>query len=340
MSQSPSGSDLGTQAVFPIADASQVGEPRRFAQKLAQRLGFNDTACGKAALIVTESGTNLLKHAGGGELLVHALELGSASRLDMLALDRGPGMTDVERCLQDGYSTAGSPGEGLGALARLSSLFELYTASNVGTALMSSLRSQPDAVADFEVGAVCLPMPGETVCGDGWAIEHQDARKSILVVDGLGHGFGAAEATREALRVFRAHLRQGPVEVMRRLHDALRSTRGAAAAVAEIDRETRQVRYAGVGNIAGAIFTGAASQSMVSHNGTVGYQLHKIQEFIYPFPAGALLIMNSDGLTSQWRLDPYPGLAGRHPALIAGVLYRDFKRGRDDVTVLVARETS
>ena len=47
--------------------------------------------------------------------------------------------------------------------------------------------------------------------------------------------------------------------------------------------------------------------------------------------------MHSDGLTTHWTLERLPGLAARHPSLIAGVLYRDFKRGRDDVTVVVAR---
>ncbi len=63
----------------------------------------------------------------------------------------------------------------------------------------------------------------------------------------------------------------------------------------------------------------------------------KFQEFAYPFPKGATLVMHSDGLISRWTLDAYPGLAAHDPALVAGVLYRDFQRGRDDVTVLVAR---
>ena len=79
---------------------------------------------------------------------------------------------------------------------------------------------------------------------------------------------------------------------------------------------------------------------MVSHNGTVGHVTRKVQEFVYPWLPGALVIMHSDGLGTQWSLERYPGLALRDPALIAGVLYRDFQRGRDDVTVLVAREAA
>ena len=67
------------------------------------------------------------------------------------------------------------------------------------------------------------------------------------------------------------------------------------------------------------------------------HQLHRVHEFAYPWPPDALIVLHSDGLTSQWRLDRYVGLLGRRPSLIAGVLYRDFCRGRDDVTVVVIR---
>jgi hypothetical protein len=125
---------------------------------------------------------------------------------------------------------------------------------------------------------------------------------------------------------------------MQRMHLALRGTRGAAVAVAEINVNACELRFTGVGNIAGSILHEGTSRGVISHNGIVGHEMRKVQEFSYPFPSGALLIMHSDGLASHWRLDQYAGLAQRHPALIAGVLYRDHKRPRDDVTVLAVRE--
>lgn len=123
-------------------------------------------------------------------------------------------------------------------------------------------------------------------------------------------------------------------------HAALRHTRGAVMGVAEIDCVRRLVRFSGVGNIGAVVISPEGSYHMVSHNGIVGDSVRRIQEFTYPWPPRALLIMHSDGLTSQWNFDRYPGLSVRHPSLIAGVLYRDFTRGRDDVTVLIARESS
>jgi hypothetical protein len=75
---------------------------------------------------------------------------------------------------------------------------------------------------------------------------------------------------------------------------------------------------------------------MVSLAGTAGHNMRKAQSFDYPYPDG-LVLMHSDGLATGWDLDRYPGLAHAHPTLIAGVLFRDYWRQRDDVTVLVAR---
>jgi anti-sigma regulatory factor (Ser/Thr protein kinase) len=324
-----------------VSDPSQVGEARRAASALAGRLGFGETEAGKVALVVTEAGTNLVKHGGGGELVLRALERDGAVGVEVLALDRGPGMTAPDRCLRDGFSTAGSPGTGLGAVARLSDRFDLYSAPEAGTALLARLWSRPATPSPtpqgLEVGVVHLARPGEEVCGDGWAAEWRDGRGTLLVADGLGHGPVAAEAAREAVRVFRENADLDAVEILRRVHAALAHTRGAAVAVADLVPAAEVLRFAGVGNISGTIFAGGASRSTISHNGTAGYEMRKVQEFVYPFPAGALLVLHSDGLATHWRLDRYPGLAARHPGLVAGVLYRDFQRGRDDVTVLVAR---
>jgi hypothetical protein len=171
-------------------------------------------------------------------------------------------------------------------------------------------------------------------------MEYQPSRSLLVVTDGLGHGALAAEASCAALRVFREHAAKSPGAILERMHLALRATRGAAVGIAELDFASRNLCFSGVGNIAGTILAEGTGRSTVSHNGTVGHELHKIQEFNYPFPKGALVVIHSDGLARHWRLDRYAGLATRDPGLIAGVLYRDFQRGSDDVTVLAAREAS
>src|SRR6185312_3406819 len=154
------------------------------------------------------------------------------------------------------------------------------------------------------------------------------------------HGPQATEAAEAAVEAFHAGAALGPAGILNAAHVALRGTRGAAMGVALIDREKHEVRYAGVGNICGLLVNPDSSRAanLASRNGTVGHTVPKVQEFTYPWTPGFVLVMHSDGLGTHWQLDRYAGLTSRHPSLLAGILYRDFKRGRDDVTVLVARD--
>jgi anti-sigma regulatory factor (Ser/Thr protein kinase) len=347
---------MDTQLFFPaIAEASQISEARRLTGQLARKLGFNETEVGRVAIVVTEAATNLVKHANEGRLLVRVLDGGAG--IEILALDQGPGIANLGDCLRDGYSTTGSPGTGLGAVMRLSSLFDIYSLPGRGTALLAQLWAQRKQQAanreneslysltqpltssafPLEIGAVCLPKPGQEESGDNWAVAPQADRSLFLLADGLGHGPDAAVAAREAIRVFRENSTRSPAEIIEMAHAALRRTRGAAVAVVELTPH-RTIKFSGIGNIAGMAFNGEQRHHFPSHNGIVGHQLSKTQEFVYPWNGDILLILYSDGLNTRWNLDTYPGLRERHASLIAGVLYRDFQRGYDDVTVLVAKQ--
>ena len=325
--------------VTPIVEQSQVGEARRSAMVLAERAGLGETERGSLAIIVTEAATNLAKHATSGLLALRIVGTPPRGGVEVLALDKGPGIRDLTRAMSDGFSTGGTSGHGLGAIRRMATEFDLFSGSH-GTALLARLwpaaASASSATATLD-GVVCVPVATETASGDGWAILHAPQRTMVVVVDGLGHGVEAAKASDAALRVAREHGGWPPARIIEEAHGALRVTRGAAIGIAEIAMGEQVVRYAGVGNISGVIASVQGTRSMASHNGTVGHVMHRVQEFTYPWSRGACLIMHSDGIMTRWRLDAYPGLVGRHPGLVAGVLYRDFTRGRDDATVVAVR---
>lgn len=329
---------------LPVGEASAVGEARRQLATLAREVGFDETDTGRVALVATEMAGNLAKHArGGGRIVAQPRVRGERAGIEILALDHGPGIGSLGQALRDGYSTAGSPGTGLGAISRVADEFDIHSAAGVGTAVLARLwpRGHPAVVAaPLQLGAVRIPHPGESVCGDAWAWHPRPEGGQVVVADGLGHGPGAAEAAGEAVRVFREHPALAPAEALQRMHGALRATRGAAVAVADLDAVKGEVRFAGVGNIAGTVVGAAGHHNMVSHSGIVGHQMPRQQEFTYPWPPGALVILHSDGVTTRWSLDRYPGLAGRDPSLVAGVLFRDFARENDDATVVVARRTA
>ena len=315
-----------------IGDASAPAEVRRAAVAVAQAQGFDEVLTGQVAIVATELATNVLKHAERGSLVV-----GDAERaVDLVALDRGPGIADLRASFADGYSTAGTAGNGLGAVRRLSQAFEIVSWPGKGTVAWARLAA-PGAPPSGRVGAIEIAMAGEDACGDAWALHEDPEGCTLFVVDGLGHGSEAAIAAQEAIRQFRRSVGDTPVGILEAVHRALRHTRGGAIAVARVAWASATVVYAGIGNISGSVVApGGALRRMVSHNGTAGHNARKTQAFEYPHGSGPL-IMHTDGIATSWTLDAYPGLVRAHPMLIAGVLYRDHARGRDDATVVVTR---
>jgi anti-sigma regulatory factor (Ser/Thr protein kinase) len=328
------------QVLIQIEDRSQVGEARRAAVQMAGSLAFEATQAGKVALAVTEAATNIVKHAGNGKILLAPLARGAGVGMEVLALDRGPGIANLRASLRDGYSTAGSMGAGLGALSRLSSCFDVYSQPGHGTALRIEIWGTsltPATDREIELGAICLPKKGEEVAGDGWLLEPSGDYRTVLVVDGLGHGPNAARAARAATEAFAAHAAATPAALMEICHGALATTRGAAGAAARVGAAKKCGTFAGIGNIACRVEWTDERRQLVSHSGTLGHVMRRVQEFEFGFPPGALLILHSDGLATRWASTDYPGLASKHAGLIAGVLYRDHDRGSDDVTVIVMK---
>ena len=334
----------GTQSRIAVSDQSGIGECRRSAKRLAERHRFNEVSAGQITIIATELATNIVRHAGSGELLLQVLDDGMTPELEVLAIDQGPGMRDIDACMRDGYSSGGTAGQGLGAVSRLSSTFDVHTAEGKGTVVLARIaRNREDCglrqqgrPKPLEIGAICIAVSGEIECGDTWRVADDGSRISLLVADGLGHGVLAATAAQAAATVFAAHPFDEPSAMMQSLHQALAGGRGAAAACAQVELDRARVVYAGVGNISAAVVTPERSRGMVSHNGTLGVLLLRGQQFEYEWPAGSHVVMHSDGLSARWSLPAYPGLQARHAGVIAGVLYRDFARRRDDATVLVA----
>jgi len=323
---------------IPVEDPSRVAEARRRAAAMAQAIGLDETAVARVAIAVTELATNILRHAGRGTMLLQAARTGG---LEVLALDTGPGMADVDQCLRDGYSTAGTQGSGLGAVQRQASRVEIYSRPGLGTVILA--RFQPAAgagaaaTAPLAVGGISVAKPGEEACGDAWqAVEMPDGL-AVMVADGLGHGPLAATASREAVRTFVRHAGEPVPAILGAIHAALRATRGAAISVARLGGGNDRLMFGGIGNVAGAVVHGPLTRKTVAHNGTAGLTAPRLQEFTYEFRSGGLLVMHSDGLSSGWSLDRYPGIARHDPSLIAALLYRDFARHRDDATVLVVR---
>lgn len=331
-----------------VADRTDVSAARREAVAWAAR---SAPAVDRDALaiVVTEGCQNIVKHAGRGRMLCTA-DPDTPGALWLLFIDSGPGMADLDHCLRDGHSTAGSCGTGLGAMLRQSSHAEFYAPLGQGTAVLLRLdpaaapgRSLPEFVhpraaprrAVGLVGGWAVPHRDEPVCGDGWKIRHDADRSSLVVCDGLGHGEKAAEATQRALSVLDQTGAGPPEQLLARIHEAMRPTRGGAVAVVTWELGSESLSFSGLGNLSAAVVHGGQIQHLVSRNGTAGYRAPRTSSVTAAWSPGARLIVASDGLKLRLPETLDRPLWNRHPFLIAGLLYHRFTRGSDDATAVV-----
>ena len=272
---------------LPVQDASQIGAARRLSVTAAEGLGISELEAGKVALVATELATNLVRHGGGGELLVRPLSTAEAAGLEIVALDRGPGMLDLDEAMRDGYSTAGTNGSGLGAVRRLAQGFSVFSAPGVGTAVLARLFfSEPPKAQAPQVAGVSVAKPGETACGDAWCWTADPNGWTAMIADGLGHGPDASVAASAAVRVFLEHPGLDLPALMAATHAALRHTRGAAVAFARLNLPRRKLTFLGLGNVGGTIVSAGRSQSLVSLPGIAGHEFRKLQEFSTRGPTG------------------------------------------------------
>jgi anti-sigma regulatory factor (Ser/Thr protein kinase) len=320
-----------------MTEASLIAEARRVAAGLTDHSGWSATQRGQIAVIVTELGTNLVKHAKNGRLLMRVMTHEQATEFEVLAVDSGPGMADPARSFRDGESSTGTSGTGLGAITRMATEWDFQTSLGKGTVLVARVRTQGAAPA-VRVGVVQQAHVGESECGDAWYVRSSPDGWVCAVADGLGHGPLAARASRAALEAIESSAPAPVAQYLERAHQAAMPTRGAALGVASLDRKESSLAFAGVGNIAAVVIENGGRRGLVSINGILGHNMRKLVEMTHHWSRDALLVMHSDGLVTNWNLNDYPGLPARDPSIIAGVLYRDFNRGRDDVTIVVMKD--
>ncbi|AEG93319.1 ATP-binding SpoIIE family protein phosphatase [Ramlibacter tataouinensis] len=322
----------------PVGDPSRVGEARRHAAQLARECGLDEVEAGRLAIIVNELGTNLLRHATDGRLLLGARP--DRREVEVLAIDRGPGIGNLDRCMGDGYSTAGTPGTGLGAVRRQADVFDIHSQVPSGTIVLARVHAaglEPGSDQRLCAAAVSVPAPGERVCGDAWAFALDGDRAAVLVTDGLGHGVAAAEAAQHSVEEFMEEPLAPPRRMLERAHARLRSTRGAALMALHADNGSGTVRSCGAGNVVARLVSGTTDRTLLTQHGTVGLTIRTPEETSVAWPPHALLVVCSDGIETRWKPELLRPVLGRDPAIAAALLLRDHCRGRDDATVAVLR---
>lgn len=328
----------GDQRWIRVEEASASVGCRTAALSLARRLDFPELRAEQLALAVTEAASNLFKHAREGSLLLAARRDADPAAIDLVTIDRGPGIADLDRALRDGSSTAGTLGIGLGAIRRAANFCDVYSRPGHGTALAARFLARPPGPSGPAApgwAGLIRSITGEAESGDNYAVSQRGTVTVAVMCDGLGHGPLAAAASREAVAAVAEEPGDEPAVLLERAHRRMRGTRGGAVAVVRIAGPA--VSFAGVGNVAGWIVSTDARHGMVSVPGIAGHQARTIRQYEYQAEPGAAVILHSDGLSSRWSTRDLPGLAARDPLVIAAALLAEAGTHRDDAGVLVLK---
>lgn len=327
---------------FPVAEPSQVGAVRRKAVQEGERIGLSKEDTGRLALVVTEAATNLLRHARDGEIVLVPRRGGAGPGIDVIALDDGPGIVDIEAALADGFTTAAEDergiGGGLGAIRRMSDAFDIYSDPK-GTTLVATVGAADESRSPaVEAAGLIVSKPGFEAGGDVFAIRGEGSVTLIMLMDVLGHGPAAAKEAGKGAEAFRKAKGHSLEETEMLVSAALEGGRGAAALFIELPHEPGQLRAAGLGNVRGEITApDGRRHGIPSSPGILGASSRRPKATEHDWPAGANLVLSTDGLRGAERIPEPTALFFRKPIIVAATLYKRRRRGTDDSGVIFAR---
>jgi len=179
-----------------------------------------------------------------------------------------------------------------------------------------------------QTGIVIRPCVGETVCGDAQVVIDDGDMLLVAVVDGLGHGPGAAEASEAFVEFVRGNPRKPLENLMAEGSSHISSTRGAAAAIVRLDFAHNSLGFCGVGNVH---FHSLSSASIhpVCVPGIVGHRVRKIIPYEFELPEQGTFVLCSDGISSRIHLEEFPEHA---PQALADAILAQHGKSHDDAT--------
>lgn len=328
---------------YSIEDRSYIAYLKREIHKEVSQGSFSEQRVGEIDIIVSEICSNLVKYATSGEVLYRTRHQPEQSCFEIIAIDKGPGIPDISRMMRDGVSTGSSLGHGLGAIERLSDIFNIYSIPQWGTIVYSKVSTDKVAFVrkenfDLDVRGLMVAKPREVECGDLYRVKRTKTDVRVFLGDGLGHGKYAQEAVERAGDFFFESEETNPVDIVRQMHEKVRRTRGLVGTIGIFDRRLNQWRICGVGNIITRLYQGITYKNYMSYNGTIGLNIPtSMNVSVIPAERNQYLMMCSDGIRSRWDLARFPSILKYDNMILASAVYKDFNRGTDDSSILISK---
>ena len=327
-----------------VMHSAEVAMARRVARQLAEAVGIDPRSCDEVALVASELASNLVKHAGGGSLLLVPLSIPPCTGLQIETIDNGAGIPNIHLAMTDGYSTSGSLGYGLGTVNRLMDEFEIIPRNEHGIHIVCrkwvSGHSPSITPCPFEVGIATRPKLGFDQNGDDFVVKHWLGHTLVGVIDGLGHGEPAHLASVAARNYVESHYDLPLDALFRGAGIACRGTRGCVMALVQFDWEREKITFGSVGNIDARVIGNSTPVNLIVRRGIVGLSTPEAHISEHAWRSEYMLVLYSDGVSNRWNWQDFPQLIGKTATQIARDMLHALAKPTDDATILIVKKTS
>lgn len=333
-----------TRKILSITHLCDVHVARREAKDMATVIGLKDRMSEEITIAVSELASNLAKHAIQGTLTLKIIDNNGRAGIQVESLDNGPGISDVERAMTDGFSTTDGLGCGLGTVNRLMDEFEIISKQNSTSVTHIICRkwdspavSQSSMLCPLEFGAATRAHPGMSLNGDAFVIKQWDENTLVAVIDGLGHGQFAHKAAESARQFIETHFEQTLPNLFLGVGRSCRSTRGVVMALAQFNWRKQILTFASIGNVETRILGGTEKFSPIIRRGIIGGNSIKPVITEYHWSPGQIMVFHTDGLSTRWRKKDFSKFENESAKFIALLMLRTLAKNEDDATVVVVR---
>jgi len=296
------------------------------------------------AIAISELASNLVKHrVAEGKITIREIDSEGKRGIEVVSSDKGPGIADIAQAMTDSYSTAGSLGIGLPAVNRLMDDFAIRANIDEGTLVTTRKWVKPEMpytpVPELDLSVFSRPIPGQKYNGDAYFVKRYEDKVMFAVIDGLGHGQDAQEASQAAVDCLENYYRRPFAEIFQLCHQRLKRTRGAAMSLCRINFKDRVMTHAGIGNVNTRVYSSEKAPAPFCINGTLGVAMRTVKVDDYPLPEDSIIIMFSDGISGRFSPDALRGFLNLKPQRLAKQIMDNHARDNDDATIIVGRSS-
>ena len=334
--------DLEGLTSVPIIDEAAISLAREHVRKACGEAGLSQAQTESLATVTSELARNQLIHAHGGHLFARQIHRAGVVGVEIIAFDRGTGIAEPARALRGNPSDRAGMGVGLAGARRLAEEIDFDIRQREGTCIRARTFTGPVPFRS-EVAILGRPYGDEDVSGDDATCVRLGDDLILCVVDGLGHGELAREASARATAVVQQSVSGIDLEeLLSNCHSALQGTRGAVMSVMRFERTSGLIEHVCVGDIGAQLSRYREADRLSCRRGIVGlaeksYSVSTRLAELVPIRSGDVLLAYSDGLKSTLDIAGDAVLLREHPLIIADHVLTTYGRESDDALVLVAR---